>query len=569
MGPRIVIVTIALALPSFGRGPLRPLTATISLAALVVVGPLAAQLAAQRAAQPAAHVQHDVGTVRLATSCAASTQPAFARAVALLHSFAFAQATTEFTGVLRTDPQGAMAWWGLALSAWGNPFTVAAKPRAQIERGRAAVQRARAAGAATPREQGYIDAVAQLYEHADTLPQRVRLIGYRDAMSALAAREPADTEAQIFRALAVAIAADPTDKTYAAQLEAGATLERLFAKLPDHPGLAHNNIHAYDVAPLAGRALDAATRYGRIAPDVSHALHMPSHTYTRVGLWQPSIVTNIASASAARREGSTAEELHSSDYRMYAYLQLGQDRAAARLLAAIPAIARRLDPAVISTGASPASGTFAIAAIPARYALDRGDWKGAARLEVHATAVPYADAITWFARALGAARSGDTASADSALTELARLRELLAGAKEGYWTEQVEIQRLAASAWRSFAAGQRAPALAAMRVAADREDATEKSAVTPGPLAPARELLGDLLMEAGAYADARAAYDATMAKEPKRFRAIAGSARAAMAAGDSAAARERYRALLALAAHADKPGRPALVEAAQAVGPTP
>lgn len=270
-----------------------------------------------------------IGTVRFPVSCTVTAQPHFNRAVALLHSFAFSQAVEAFTGVLRIDPQCAMAYWGLGLSAWGNPFLAANKLPAQIQNGLEAVTRARRIGAPTERERRYLDAVAHLYEHADSVDQRTRLLAYRDAMADLAAREPADTEAAIFHALALAASADPADKTYASQLAAGATLERLFAARPDHPGLAHYLIHSYDVPALADRALEAAHRYGHIAPAVSHALHMPSHTYTRMGAWQESIDANVASARAARREGATAEELHASDYRTYAYLQIGQDAAVA------------------------------------------------------------------------------------------------------------------------------------------------------------------------------------------------------------------------------------------------
>jgi hypothetical protein len=506
-----------------------------------------------------------VGTVRFATSCRATARPLFNHAVALLHSFAFSQATAGFHAVLRADQRCAMAWWGLALSAWGNPFAAGIKPPAQIRRGLDAVQQARATGARTARESLYIEAAARLYERPDSLEQHARLIAYRDAMAELATREPADTEAAIFHALALAISADPADKTHASQLAAGATLERLFAKLPSHPGLAHYLIHTYDLPPLADRGLAAARRYSQIAPTISHALHMPSHIYTRVGYWQQSVHANVASSAAARREGAVAEELHADDYRTYALLQMGQDRAARRILAALPAIAGRLDPEAIGTGGSPAAGYYAIAAIPARYALERGDWADAAGLELHPGPIPFADAVTWFARALGAARLGDTTAARTAVTALQRIHEELAVAHEAYWAEQVEIQRLAGAAWLGFAAGRMNEALIEMRVAAEREDATEKNAITPGPLVPARELLGEMLLAAGEPAPALAAFEATLQHEPNRFRAIAGAGRAASAAGDRGMARKYYAALLKLGAQADRPGRSALVEAASVI----
>jgi len=497
-----------------------------------------------------------IGTVHFATSCRPAAQPRFNRAVALLHSFAFSEAAAGFSAVLGADPECAMAWWGLAMTAWGNPFAAGIKPASQIQRGLDAVTRARAAAAPTARESRYIEAAARLYERADSMDQRARLLSYRDAMAELVAREPDDTEAAIFHALALAITADPADKTYASQLAAGATLERLFAKMPDHPGLAHYIIHSYDVPPLAGRALGAARSYSRIAPAVSHALHMPSHTYTRVGYWQQSVDANVTSGEAARREGSTAEELHAADYRTYAYLQMGQDRAARKILATLPAVARRMDPNAIGTGAPPAAGYFAIAAIPARYALERGAWAEAAALELRPSPVPFADAVTWFARAVGAARIGDTTAAASAIAALLGLRDRLTKAGESYWSEQVEIQRRSAMAWRAFAAGRTDEALAEMRSAAEREDATEKNAITPGPLAPARELLGEMLLAAHQPAPALAEFEATLRHEPNRFRALAGAARAAREAHDRAAARKYSAELLKLGARADRPGRP-------------
>ena len=502
--------------------------------------------------------QEQVGTVEFATSCRASVRPAFNRAVSLLHSFAFSQATEAFMGVLRADSSCSMAWWGVALTAWSNPFAIGIKPPAQIRRGLDAINQARTAGTPTPREARYIEAVAHLYERADSVSQRARLVAYRDAMADLVAQQPADTEAVIFQALAAVSSADPADKTYAIQLAAGATLERLFARLPGHPGLAHYIIHSYDLPPLAGRARLAARRYSQIAPEISHALHMPSHTWTRVGDWQASIDANIASALAARREGATAEELHAADYRAYASLQLAQDDAARRIMQELPEVARRLDPTALGTGAPPAAGYFAIAAIPARYALERGAWAEAARLEVRPSPVPFADALTWFARALGATRIGDTTAADTAIAELERLRARLTRAGESYWSEQVEIQRRGATAWRLFAAGQHDEAIAEMRATADREDATEKSAITPGPLAPARELLGEMLLATRQPAQALTAFEATLQHEPNRFRALAGAAQAANAAGNRALARRYYAALRRLGSHADRPRRPEL-----------
>jgi len=319
-----------------------------------------------------------LGTVHFATSCSAPAAPQFDRAVALLHSFSFGASIAAFDDTLRTDPSCTVAYWGEALASWGNPFAAGQKSLAQIRRGQEALGRAGQAAPATERERAYLAAVAELFGDPEHRDQRTRLAAYRDAMGALASRYPEDMEASIFYALALAQAAAPSDKTYADLLRAGAILEPLVAAHPDHPGLAHYIIHSYDVPPLAARALDAARRYARIAPSAPHALHMPSHTFTRLGLWQESIDTNIASAAAARRDGATAEELHASDYQMYAYLQTGQDAAARQLLESLPEIAARFDPESTTAAAPGVAGVFALAAIPARWALERGDWSAAA-----------------------------------------------------------------------------------------------------------------------------------------------------------------------------------------------
>ena len=393
------------------------------------------------------------------------------------------------------------------------------------------------------------------------MPQIQRVLAYRDAMAAVAARYPEDMEASIFFALSLAVAADPADKTFVNQLTGGAILERLFVTHPEHPGLAHYIIHSYDVPALADRALEAARRYAKIAPSAPHALHMPSHTFTRVGLWQESIDANIASAASAKRDGATAEELHASDYQTYAYLQSGQDAAARRLAATLPELASRFDPGAIGAGGAPVAGFFALAAIPARVALEREAWADAAALTPTPSPFPYADAMTWFARALGAAQLRRTAPIREAINALGQIRDRLLQSHEDYWAEQVEIQRQGASAWLAQAEGRTDEAVRGMRAAAEREDATEKSAVTPGPLAPARELLGYLLIENGQPALAVKEFEATLHKEPNRFRALAGAARASLAAGDRAKARTYYAQLLKVCARADAGARPALVEA--------
>ncbi|HSK43816.1 MAG TPA: hypothetical protein VLA83_08015 [Candidatus Binatia bacterium] len=503
-----------------------------------------------------------LGTVNFSTSCDKAVQPQLNRAVALMHSFQFARAIEGLNAILASDPSCAIAYWGIALSKWGNPFAAGLKPQAQLEQGLKAIQQARAAGAKTERERAYIEAAAHLYTDAATIDQRSRILAYENAMAGVSAAYPEDSEAAIFYALALAAAADPADKTYAKQLKAGAVLEKLFEQYPDHPGLAHYIIHTYDVPPLAARAVGAAKRYGQIAPSAPHSLHMPSHTFTRVGYWQESIDTNIAAAAAAQSEGQTAEELHATDYMAYAYLQTAQDRAAQHAVESSAQIFSRFDPAVLISGAaSPAAAFFARAAIPARYCLERRAWADAAKLEPRTSPFPYTDAITYFARGLGAAHLKDGDTARSAISSLEQMRDKLKTMKEAYWANQVEIQRREVSAWLAFAEGDRQGALAGMRSAAELENQTEKNAITPGPLMPARELLGEMLLELKRPGDALKEFEATLAKEPNRFRSLYGAAEAAKLAGNRQTAQKHFRELLKVAERADKPGRQELAQA--------
>jgi hypothetical protein len=524
-------------------------------------------MASSSVARERQHVSAEkLGTVHFATSCNEAAQTEFNRAVALLHSFQFSRAIEGFNAVLREDPTCGIAYWGIALSDWSNPFAPGAKDKSQLQAGHESAERGKTVGAKTERERAYIAAAGKLYNDYESTPQRARLVAYRDAMADVAAKYPEDHEAQIFYALALAASEDPADKTYADRLKAGAILEKLFQEEPTHPGLAHYIIHTYDVPALADRALVAARRYSEIAPDAPHALHMPSHTFTRTGYWQESIDSNIAAAAAARREGQTAEELHASDYEIYAYLQTGQDEAAGRIVNSLPEIASRFDPKAVLSGAGPpAAGYFALAAIPARYALEREDWKQAAKLAVRETPFPYTDAMTWFARGLGAARMGQAAQANESATALQQIRERLFKVNENYWALQVEIQELAVRAWAALAAGKKEEALRQMKSAAEMEDGTEKSAITPGPLAPARELLGEMLLQMNQPAQALEQFEATLKNEPGRFRALYGAAHAAQLSGNRDASQRYFRELLKVCAHADKPGRPELADAAQAI----
>jgi hypothetical protein len=532
-----------------------------------VAGCVIALFAASGVSQEHQHrTAEKLGAVHLATSCNEQAQKEFDRAVALLHSFQFHDAIQGFNAALKSDPGCGIAYWGIALSQWSNPFAMGMKDKNQLQAGREAAQRGKAAGAKTERERAYIAAASELYKDFENTPQQTRLLAYRDAMGNVAAQYPEDREAQIFYALALSASEEPSDKTYAARLKAGAILEKLFREEPNHPGLAHYIIHAYDVPPLAERALNAAQRYSDIAPDAPHALHMPSHTFTRVGNWQESIDCNRAAAAASRREGQAAEELHASDYQMYAYLQTAQDQAARKVLDSLPQMASRFDPKVVVSGAAgPSAAYFALAAIPARYALERGDWKSASELQPRETPFPYADAMTWFALGMGAARVHDVPKAQGSETALLNIRARLEKANEGYWAMQVEIQRLEVSAWAQFAQGQKDAALTTMKSAAEMEDGTEKSAITPGPLAPTRELLGEMLLEMNEPAKSLAQFEATLKKEPNRFRALYGAARAAQLSGNAEVSRKYFGTLLSLCRRADKPGRAEILEARKAI----
>jgi hypothetical protein len=519
--------------------------------------PLAAALAVPFALHAQQHEEHaagtpaeKLGTVNFENSCAPAARADLNRAVALLHSFEFRPAIEGFDAVLAKDARCAIAYWGIALAYWGNPFAGARSPAA-LAQGRAAVEKARATGSPNDRERAFIAAAGALFDGYETVPQRERILAHERAMAEVASANPRDIEAQIFYALAVNQTALPTDQTYAAQLRAAQILEPLYAEHPDHPGLAHYIIHAYDHPPLAARALPAARRYASIAPSAPHALHMPSHTFTRVGSWEESAATNRLSEQSAVRNGVPTEALHAMDYQTYAYLQMAQDRAAREVLDRLPPVAALFDStATVGGAAPPMAGFYALAAMPARYALERGAWEEAAVLQAPSGGPPFTIAIVHFARALGAARSGRAAAAGADVAALAALRDRLEG-QDDYWAEQVDIQYRTAGAWVAFAEGRRAEGLAAMSAAADIEDATDKAAVTPGPLAPARELLGEMLLQADDAPAALRAFEASMAKEPGRFRGAFGAARAAEASGDAASARKHYARALEIAKDAD------------------
>jgi tetratricopeptide (TPR) repeat protein len=503
-----------------------------------------------------------LGQVHFPVSCSDAAQQQFDRAVALLHSFWYEEAVKAFTQVTQTDPRCAMGSWGMAMSLW-YPLWYPPSPAA-LQQGAAAVEQAKATGAPTAREQAYIAAIEAFYKEADKLDHRTRAVAYEKAMEQLHLRYPDDREATVFYALALDTTAVPTDKTYANQLKAAELLEQVFAEEPNHPGVAHYLIHSYDYPPLAGRALTAARSYAKIAPSAPHALHMPSHIFTRLGLWQESIQSNAASAAASKEyaskvgaAGAWPEQLHSMDYLTYAYLQGAQDRDAKRVVDELLEI-QKAEPESL-----PAA--YAFAAIPARYALERRRWADAATLTLHPGSFPWSrfrwgEAITVFSRALGAARSGDVAKAGKEVDTLQSLHSALVEAKQSYWADQVEIQRRAAAAWVAHAEGKHDEALALMRSAADLESSTEKHPVTPGPIVPARELLGELLLDLNQPAQALAELEASLRTDPNRLNGLYGAARAAELSGDHGKARTYYASLVALCEQADSE-RPELLTA--------
>jgi hypothetical protein len=486
------------------------------------------------------------GKVNFAISCDAAVQPGFNRAVAILHSFGYEKAAGAFAEAAEKDPACGMAFWGLAMTYY-HPIWEAPNPTA-LKQGWAAVERAKSAGTKTQRERDYITAIEVFYKDSDKLDHRTRALAYEKAMEQLQARYPDDREAAIFYALAVRGNAPPSDKTYANQKKAGAILEKAFAEQPEHPGLAHYIIHCYDYATLADRALDAARRYAKIAPDSPHALHMPSHIFTRLGDWQESIESNLASAAAAQKDSAQGDQLHAMDYLAYAYLQGAQDVEAKKVFEEVPP-PRQSDPVYFA-------GLYAIASMPARYAVERHRWAEAAALTVPPDRFPegryaWTEANIHFARALGASRVGGTEAARKSLQQLTSLRDALVQANEKYWAEQLDIQRETVTAWLTLAEGKKEEALRQMRSAADHEDATDKHSVTPGVILPARELLGEMLLESKQPAQALVAFEATLRAAPNRLNALSGAARAAQLSGNHEKAKSYYALLLAICDHAD------------------
>jgi len=519
----------------------------------------------QAAAQDHAHDSGGTfGTVHFETSCNASVQAEFDRAVAMLHSFFYPETEKAFRAIAEREPACAMAYWGVAISQRPNPLTAPFPPQL-LQQGWEAIQRARAANARTQRERDWIEALAPFYEGHATIDQQTRTQRYADAMGRLHERYPADSEAAVFYALALLEAVDLSDKTYASQLKAAAILEGLQKSQPNHPGIVHYIIHAYDYAPIANKGLPAARSYAALAPSAPHALHMPSHIFSTLGMWQDAISANLAADQAARNYAASTSatakanpasvpgRYHALDFLVNAYLQIAQDRRAKAILD------ERNSPGATSSGGSITAHT-GFAAIPVRYALDRHAWAEAAAIPPMQTTFKQAEAIVAFGRSLGAARTGNLGQAREDLAHITRLRQALAAEGDPYWAEQIGIQEATATAWIALAEKDTARALAAMGDAASREDRSEKHVAMENRLSPMRELLGEMLLEAGRPADALREFERSLQTIPGRFRSIAGAADAAARSGNRAAATTYYRQLIALTSEADRE-RPAVTAA--------
>jgi predicted Zn-dependent protease len=516
----------------------------------VLIGVLALLCAPQWALAHEGHVEQggagphaQLGSVRFLNSCSPAVQPRFDRAMALLHSFWANDAIEAFKAVLQQDPGCAIAYWGIAMSHQQNPLTGQPPPPKGAEQALDALDKAKAIGKATERERDYIAAIDLIYRDADKLEFRSRRLAYEKAMQALMQRYPDDPEAAIFYALALNMTTLLTDRTYANQLKAAAILQKLAEKQPDHPGVAHYLVHSYDYPSIADRGLPAARLYARIAPNHPHALHMPSHIFTRLGMWQDSIENNRRSVAAAKTEGNAQEQVHATDYLVHAHLQLGQDAEAKRIVDDIASIAG-INRAIFI-------GPYAIAAMPARYVLERRAWKEAAALQPQPSPFPFTEANVHFARGLGLARTGNVAAAEKEVQALAARQDALEGQKNTYWAGQVEVQKRAVTAWIAWARGQRDEALRSMQAAADLEDSMEKHIVTPSPIVPARELFGEMLIEAKRPGEALTAFESSAQREPNRLRGLYGAAQAAALSGDRAKAKMYYAKLVELTAKGD------------------
>ena len=501
------------------------------------------------------------GKVEFPISCTPSVQSEFSRGVALLHSFFYEEARRVFASVAERDPKCAMAQWGIAMT-WWHPIWTPPRPD-EMSAGKAAIEKAMALNAGTDRERGFITALNVYYNtressNAGAIGQschgpvgpRDRVIAYEKAMHQLRDKYPDEFEVQAFYAFAVLAAgyAMPNDTTLSKQLEAAALLEKLWKQNPNHPGVVHYLIHCYDYPALAQRGLAAAQSYASIAPWVPHALHMPSHIFTRLGMWDESIAANGASAEASRayaamrhRDATEAEELHALDYMAYSYLQEARDTEAKKIVD-LAAKVRKTNPELEFSAA------YALAAIPTRYAFERNDWASAATLTVpnlpHWSSFPFMEALIEYGHALGRAHTGDLDGARKAIARMQQLRDATKDPKFDYFKNHLDLQMQAASAWVAASEGKKSEAIEMLRRAADAEDILGKHPVSPGAFVPIREQLGSLLLEGGQSKEAQQEFEAALKIYPGRFRGLYGAARAAEQNGDKESA-SRYYAKLA------------------------
>src|SRR5438552_2219580 len=527
----------------------------------VLIGGLTA-LDAETSVAPEPGDLRAAGTVDFKVSCVPEARPEFIRGVALLHSFFYEEARRIFTEVAAKDPNCAMAQWGIAMT-WWHPIWTPPTPN-EMSAGKAAADKAMSMKAGTDLERGFIAALDAYYNTPDNpttgevgqschgpLGPRDRVIAYEKAMRTLYERYPDDVETQTFYALAVLAVgyANPTDTTLSNQLKAAGILEKLWKKNPNHPGVAHYLIHSYDYPALAERGLAAARSYGSIAPWVPHALHMPSHIFTRLGMWEESIAANRSSADASRayaamrhRDATEAEELHALDYMAYSYLQEAQDTKAKEIVD-FAATVRKTNPELEFSGA------YALAAIPTRYAFERNDWAAAAALTIpnlpHWSSFPFMEALIEYGHALGRAHIGDLDGARKAIARMGQLRDATKDPKFDYFKKHLEVQMRAASAWVAYGEGKKDEAVEMLRRSADAEDVLGKHPVSPGAFVPIREQLGSLFLELGRPKDAQREFEAALKIYPGRFRGLYGAALAAEQTGDKENAGRYYAKLAA------------------------
>ncbi len=492
----------------------------------------------------------EVGSVHFMTSCAKDVDADFNRAVALLHSFQYEDTRRAFEEIARKDPTCAMAQWGIGMSHYHGLWDSGDTAAGRITQ-RKAEETAAANSKTTAREKAYIDALGEIYRE-DGKDAYTHSQAFEKKMAALQSAYPDDTEAAIFHALTLGITASKTDKTFANQRKCGEILEPIFAKLPNHPGVAHYIIHCYDNPVLAQAGLKAARAYARIAPASAHANHMPSHIFTRVGSWEESVQSNqrsealAAAAETTSKNGEARDQrLHAMDYMEYAYLQSGRVADAKSVMTNM----QRLAP----VGGLTLTGDYALAAIPARYTLELGKWAEASSLTVQTGAVPWAQAITWMAVGVGSARSGNLKRAAEAEQALGQLRDATAKLNNTYWSKQVEVQRQEVVAWTAAQGSSSPKAVDLMTAAAELEESMDKHAVTPGAITPAREMLGQLLLEQKRPQQALEAFEAVLKVAPKRFNAIYGAASAADAAGNAAVAQRYFQELIETSVGEERP----------------